>query len=251
MRKFILCAVVAIIFASGSANAAEDIVLPKVKWSFDGMFGRFDQASLKRGYQIYSEVCSSCHSLRFLSYRDLTKIGFTKKEVKAIAAGYETQDGPNDEGDMFMRPSLPSDRFVSPFANEKAARAANGGSLPPDLSLIVKARKGGANYIHALLTGFVDPPKGFDLMDGMNYNAYFKGHQIAMPQPIDDDAVEYTDGTKATLDQEARDIATFLTWTASPEMDARKSMGIKVLLFLIIMTALLYALKRRIWSDVH
>ncbi len=253
MRRLIIYAAMAMILASVStAKAAEEAALPAQKWSFDGMFGRFDKASLKRGFQIYQEVCSSCHSLRLLSYRNLTKIGFTKDEVKSIAADYETQDGPNDEGEMFMRPSLPSDRFVSPFANEKAARASNNGSLPPDLSLIVKARKGGADYIYALLTGFSDElPEGFKLMDGMNYNEYYSGNQIAMPMPIEDDSVEYTDGTKATLDQEARDITTFLTWASSPEMDTRKSMGLKVLLFLIVLTALLYALKRRIWSDVH
>ncbi len=252
MRRLILCAFVATMLTTGLANASEGGAIPVLKWSFDGMFGRFDRGALKRGFQIYNEVCSGCHSLRLLYYRNLTQIGFTEDEVKNIAANFEVKDGPNDEGEMFTRPALPSDHFVSPFANEKAARAANGGALPPDLSLIAKARKGGANYIHALLTGYRDEvPEGFKLMDGMNYNAYFPGNQIAMPQPIDEDAVEYTDGTKATLDQEARDIATFLTWAASPEMEVRKSMGLKVMLFLIVLTSLLYALKRRIWSDVH
>ncbi|HEC14711.1 MAG TPA: cytochrome c1, partial [Rhodospirillales bacterium] len=216
------------------------------------VFGTFDRGALKRGFQIYSEVCSACHSLRLLSYRNLKEIGFSKNEIKAIAAEKEVQDGPNDDGEMFMRPAKPADRFVSPYPNKKAAQAANNGALPPDLSLIVKARKGGADYIHALLTGYKDePPKGFNLLEGSNYNIYFPGNQIAMPAPLSDDAVEYADGTKPTLDQLARDISTFLAWTSSPELEARKSMGIKVILFLLVLTGMLYALMKRIWAKLH
>jgi cytochrome c1 len=182
----------------------------------------------------------------------LAGIGFSEDQIKAIAAEAEVTDGPNEEGEMFDRPARPSDRFASPFPNDNAARASNNGALPPDLSLMVKARKGGADYLHALLTGYKEePPAGFTLGDGMNYNTYFAGHQIAMAPPIADDAVEYADGTKATAKQIATDISTFLAWTAEPELEERKRLGIKVLLFLIVLTAMLYAVKRQIWKDLH
>ena len=153
---------------------------------------------------------------------------------------------------MFARPGKPSDRFASPFANEQEARAANNGALPPDLSLMTKARKGGPDYLHALLTGYADePPDGVEVMEGMNYNTYFPGNQIAMAPPLDDEAVEYADGTEATLNRHSRDVVTFLAWAAQPELEERKRLGVKVLLFLIVLTAMLYALKRQIWSDLH
>jgi len=244
-----LSALVAALPAQAAGDAPHP---PKRHWSFSGMFGTFDRAALQRGFQVYKEVCSACHSMRYMSYRDLTALGFSEDEVKAIAAGYEVQDKePNDAGEMFKRPGRPSDRFVSPFANEQAARAANNGAYPPDLSLMVKAREGGADYVHALLTGYVDPPAGVKVPDGMNYNAYFPGHMIAMAAPLSDGAVTFADGTKATPAQLAEDVSTFLAWTAEPEMEARKRMGIKVVLFLFVLSGLLYAVKRKVWKGIH
>lgn len=237
---------------SGNANASGAGPLPKVDWSFDGPFGSFDRGALKRGAQVYFETCAGCHAIRLVAYRNLMEIGFTEAEVKAIAAEYEVEDGPNEEGEMFMRPAILPDRFVSPYANDNAARASNNGALPPDLSLMVKARVGGANYLYGLLTEYHDEaPDGFDLAEGMMYNSVFPGNQIAMPPPVDDDSVEYADGTKATKDQIAKDVTTFLAWTASPEMEVRKRMGVKVMVFLFFLTVLMYALKRKIWRDVH
>lgn len=233
------------------ASAIEE-TLPKKDWSFNGIFGTFDRGSLQRGLQVYLEVCSSCHSLKLVSYRHLSGIGLSEKQIKEIASEFEVTDGPNEEGEMFERPAKPSDRFVSPFLNDNSARASNNGAMPPDLSLMVKARKGGADYLHALLTGYKEePPAGVTLGDGMMYNVYYPGNQIAMTAPLEDDVVEYADGTKATTEQLATDVSTFLAWTAEPEMEERKSMGINVLLFLLVMTGLLYALKRQIWADQH
>jgi len=237
---------------AGPLAAAEGTKIPVKDWSFNGMFGTFDRGSLQRGLQVYTEVCASCHSLRLVAYRNLTGIGLSADQIKAIAAEFEVTDGPNAEGDMYSRPARPSDRFASPFANDNAARASNNGAMPPDLSLMVKARKGGADYLHALLMGYKEEaPAGVTLGDGMNYNTYFTGNQIAMAPPISDDAVEYADGTKATADQISTDISTFLAWAAEPELEERKRLGIKVLLFLIVLTAMLYALKRQIWKDLH
>ncbi|MEE8393173.1 MAG: cytochrome c1 [Rhodospirillales bacterium] len=257
MKRLILISVAAIALFSGGAwgddydLAAEAPRAPAQEWSFEGPFGRFDRAQLRRGFQVYSELCNGCHAIRHLYYRNLLEIGFTDDEVEAIAAEYEIEDVPSEEGEMFSRPALPSDNFVSPFTNEKEVRANNNGVLPPDLSLIAKARTGKYNYLYALLTGYDEEPEGFNLMEGMSFNTYFPGYQTAMPQPLDDDSVEYADGTEATLDQEARDVVAFLTWAASPELEERKRLGIKVMLFMLIITAMLYALKRRIWSDVH
>ena len=254
MRAFawFAAALTAITLGVGNAQAAEEAALSKHDWSFDGPIGHFDRDALKRGFHVYDRVCSACHSLNLIAYRNLEAIGFTPAEVAAIAAEREIEDGPNDDGDMFFRPARPSDHVPPPFPNEKAARAANNGALPPDLSLMVKARKGGPDYVYALLTGYQDPPpEGVSLMDGMHYNTVFSGNQIAMAPPLFDDVVEYDDGTKATVPQLAEDIVTFLTWTASPEMESRKNLGIKVLIFLVVLVGFLIALKRRIWSDVH
>ena len=252
MARLLAMAALTLALLGGSVRAAEVPAPPAQNWSFQGMFGTYDRAALRRGFQVYQEVCASCHSLQFLSYRHLGAVGFSEEEVKAIAAEIEVEDGPDDEGEMFTRPGKPSDRFASPFANIQAAQAANNGALPPDLSLMVKARKGGPDYLFGLLAGYAEtPPEGFDLMDGMNYNKYFPGNQIAMAPPLADDAVEYADGTEATLDRHARDVVTFLAWAASPELEERKRLGIKVLLFLIVLTGMLYALKRQIWRDVH
>jgi ubiquinol-cytochrome c reductase cytochrome c1 subunit len=237
---------------ASSASASEsNIKLPAPGWSFDGMLGTFDPAAQQRGFQVYVEVCSACHALKHVSYRNLRDIGFSEEEVKAIAAGVQVGDGPNDNGEMFERPGRPSDRFKSPFPNDNAARAGNNGALPPDLSLIVKAREGGADYVYGILTGYADAPADMKLGEGMNYNKYFPGHQIAMPAPLSADRVTYTDGTKATLEQEAHDVVTFLAWAAEPEMATRKQLGIKVMLFLIVLSGLLFAVKRKVWKDIH
>ena len=237
--------------SAGSALAAESIEAPEREWSFHGLFGTFDRGALQRGFQVYQEVCAGCHSLRLVSYRNLAAIGFSEDQVKKIAASVEVTDGPNDDGEMFQRPGRPSDRFVSPFANANAARAANNGALPPDLTLMVKARTGGVDYLYGILTGYRDPPKGRELAEGMSYNLYFPGRHIAMPPPLADDAVEYADKTKATVVQMAVDLTTFLAWTAEPELEERKRMGVKVLLFLLVLTGMMYVVKRKIWADVH
>jgi ubiquinol-cytochrome c reductase cytochrome c1 subunit len=232
--------------------AASETEHPEAQdWQFTGLFGKFDIAAIQRGLQVYLEVCSACHSLNQIAYRNLLDLGFNADEVKAIAAEYEVTDGPDDNGDMFERPARPSDKFVLPFANEKAARASNNGAFPTDLSLLAKAHPAGPDYIFAVLTGFDDPPQKVELGDGMNYNPYFSGKQIAMAQPLFEDSVEYSDGTKATVEQMSWDVANFLHWTAEPEMEDRKRIGWKVVLFLLVLSALLYATKRKVWSSVH
>ena len=253
MRTLLLAgAAAAMLTLSAPAMAASDAPeLPSVDWSFGGLFGTYDRGALKRGFQVYTEVCSSCHGLNLLSYRNLSAIGFTDDRIKEIAAEVEFTDGPDDEGEMFERPGRPTDKFKAPFDNEQAARASNGGAFPPDLSLITKARKDGANYLNALLTGFTDPPEGKEIAEGMNYNPFFPGGQIAMASPLSEDAVEYADKTAASVAQMATDVTTFLAWAAEPELEERKNMGVKVVLFLIILTALFYAIKRRVWADLH
>ncbi len=246
-----VAAVLVGVCAPTPARAAETPEVAARDWSFGGIFGTFDRGALRRGLQIHREVCAACHSLDLVAYRNLSDVGFGEDEVKAIAAEYEVVDGPNEEGEMYTRPALPSDRFVAPFPNEQVARIANSGALPPDLSLITKARKGGPDYIHALLVGYVDPPEGFELTEDLFYNAAFPGHQIRMMPPLFEGAVEYADGTHASLDQMASDVVTFLAWAAEPELEARKRLGVKVLLFLIVFTALLYAVKRQVWSALH
>lgn len=235
-----------------SAFAAGDVKHPRqLDWPFEGVFGTVDRQAAQRGYQVYKEVCASCHAMQYKAFRNLEEIGFSEGEVKVIAASFNVKDGPNDAGDMFERPGRPSDRFPSPFANEKAARASNGGAYPPDLSLIIKARHDGANYVYSLLTGYEPAPGDMKMNAGMNYNPYFPGHQIAMAAPLNDGQVTYADGTQASVDQMARDVVVFLQWAAEPEMEVRKEMGIKVLMFLFVLTALLYLVKRRIWSKIE
>ncbi len=252
MRKFLLSTMAAAFVAAATpALAAEKAELEHHNWSFQGVFGQYDKAQLRRGFQVFREICSNCHSMKLVAYRNLSALGFTEDEIKAIAAEKQVTDGPNDQGDMFQRPAKPSDHIVPPFPNDQAARVANNGALPPDLSLMTKAREGGPDYVYAILTGFVDAPAGFKVNDGMYYNQAFPGHQIAMPPPISDEAVTYADGTKATKEQIATDAAAFLNWAAEPELDTRHSLGLKVLGFLLVLTAMLYALKRKIWANVH
>ncbi|MFH5924102.1 cytochrome c1 [Roseomonas xinghualingensis] len=251
LKAAAVAAVIALTPAASQA-AGEAIHVPDTKFSFDGIFGTFDRASAQRGFQVYKEVCSACHSMRQLSYRHLTGIGLTAAQIEALASQFQVQDGPNDNGEMFERPARPSDRFRRPFANDAAARAANNGALPPDLSVMVKAREGGADYMHALLTGYADPPEGVSVMEGMYYNKYFPGHQIAMAPPINSDGqVTYADGTTATIDQMSKDVSTFLAWAAEPELEQRRAMGVRMIIFLSILGALVYAVKRKIWADVH
>lgn len=239
-------------FGGNALAAGGEIHVPEQEWSFNGIFGKFDQAELQRGLQVYLEVCSLCHSLDLLAYRNLTEIGYSEEQVKAIAAQYEVEDGPNDDGEMFTRTAVPADRFASPYANPQMAAASNNGAMPPDLSLMHKARIGGADYIYALIAeGYVDAPEEFALTEGLNYNEFFPGHQIAMAQPLYGDDVEYADGTSATVEQEARDVAAFLAWAAEPKMEERKKLGFQVIIYLLVMTAMFYAVKRKIWSDVH
>jgi ubiquinol-cytochrome c reductase cytochrome c1 subunit len=252
MRRIVLGACAAVLgLGLGSAHASEGKALPDCSWSFEGLFGTFDRAALQRGLQIHREVCAGCHGLRLVAFRNLADLGYGEDEIKAIAAEYIVIDGPDEEGEMFEREARASDRFPSPFANVQAAAAANNGAVPPDLSVITKARVGGPTYIRALLDGYHEAPADFVLLEGLSYNVYFPGNQIAMAAPLDVDAVEYHDGTKATVDQMAADVATFLMWAAEPALEERKQTGIKVILFLIVLTALLYAIKRKVWADVH
>ncbi len=236
---------------AGQVHAAEGEAMPKYDWSFSGVFGRFDRAAMQRGLQVYREVCSACHGLKYVAFRNLEVLGYSEDEIKEMATEYSIGDGPNDEGDMFERPGRPSDYFPSPFPNDKAAAAANNGAAPPDLSLMAKARPGGPDYIRNLLLGYEDPPAGFEALEGLNYNLYFPGHQIAMAAPLSDGAVEFADGTEASTEQMATDLANFLMWTAEPNLERRHSLGVSVVLFLLVFTGILYAAKRKVWSDLH
>jgi ubiquinol-cytochrome c reductase cytochrome c1 subunit len=224
---------------------------PRQHWSFNGPFGTFDRASAQRGFQVYKEVCANCHSMRDLYYRNLSALGFSEPEIVAIAASVQVPGGLDDSGQAVERAGKPSDHFRSPFPNDAAARAANGGALPPDQSLLVNAREDGADYIDALLQGYRDPPPDFSVAEGRYYNVYFPGRQIAMPPPLADGQVTYGDGTKATVAQMAHDVTTFLTWAANPDMEQRKRTGWKAVLFLVFLTGLTMALKKKIWKDVH
>ena len=240
---------------SAPANAAGDAKHPaEMNWQFDGLFGTYDRNALRRGFQVYKEVCASCHSLNQIAFRNLSQEGgpeFSEAEVKAIAKEYLVEDGPDDYGDMFERDALPRDKFPSPYPNENAARAANGGAYPPDLSLITKARGGGADYIHALLSGYEEAPEGVEIRAGLYYNPYMAGGKIAMPVPLLEELVEYSDGTEATVEQMSMDVTHFLNWTAEPELEERKRMGFMVLIYLTIIAGLMFFSMRKIWADLH
>ena len=241
-------------FLSQKVYSAEKQELLKTDWSFKGYLGKFDRGSLQRGYQVYTEVCASCHSMKYLSYRNLAEKGgpeFTKEEAKAIAANFEVTDGPNDDGEMFTRPARLSDKFVNPYQNDKEAMASNGGAYPPDMSVLVKARSGGADYIYSVLLGYVDPPSDINLDDGVYYNKYMYGNKIKMPKVLEDGLVEYNDGTEANEEQMAKDVVTFLSWSAEPHLEARHKIGFKAIIYLIIITLLAYLSMKKIWSRIE
>ncbi len=244
----------AIILSFNLSHAEEDKLSPKqVSWAFEGVLGHFDRGAIQRGFKIYKEVCAACHGIKRVAFRNLQDIGFSAEEVKSLAASYTIKDGPNDEGEMFDRPGRPADYIPSPYVNDNAARASNNGALPPDLSLIIKAREDGANYVYSLLTGFEKPPAGFQVGENMYYNPYFAGggKQLAMTPPLTtNNQVEYNDSTKATVDQMAKDVVNFLQWVAEPEMEQRKSLGLKVIIFTAIFTFFFYHAYRRIWKRV-
>ena len=256
MRNIIKIAYSIIFLLAGTlqTNSAEKVDFLKTDWSFKGLTGKFDRGSLQRGYQVYTEVCASCHSMKYLSYRNLAEKGgpeFSIEQVKAIAASFEVTDGPNSDGEMFERPAKLSDKFVKPYENVKAAQAANGGAYPPDMSVLAKARSGGVDYIYSVLLGYEDPPSGVTLDDGVYYNKYMYGNNIKMAQPLSDGLIEYTDGTIASEEQMAKDVSTFLMWAAEPHLEARHKMGFKAILYLIILTILVYFSMKRIWSRIE
>jgi len=251
-KKLIVLFIVSLFFIK-SISAAETNKLIKVDWSFKGLTGKFDRASLQRGFQVYKEVCSSCHSMQYLSYRNLGEPGgpeFSQEEVKAIAASVEVQDGPNSQGEMFMRPGRPSDKFASPYPNIESSIAANGGAYPPDMSVLVKARPGGANYIYSVLMGYEEAPAGVNLDEGVYYNKYMIGNKIKMSQPLSEGIIDYSDGTQASEEKMAKDVTTFLAWAAEPELESRHKTGFKVLIYLILLSILVYLSMKKVWSRI-
>jgi ubiquinol-cytochrome c reductase cytochrome b/c1 subunit len=269
-------AVAGALFAGSAQNAKaadDEFVPPTQKWSFAGPLGTYDRGSLQRGLKIYKEVCSACHSLNYIAFRNLADPGgpgYSEAQAAAFASDYKIKDGPNDQGEMFDRPGRPADYFPAPFPNEQAARAANAGGLPPDLSLITKARsyergfpqfifdfftqfqEQGPNYVSAILQGFEDkPPAGVTIPDGTYYNKYFPGHAIKMPKPLSDGQVTFDDGAPATVPQYAHDVTTFLMWAAEPHMEQRKRIGLQVFVFLILFAGLMYFTKKKVWANAH
>ena len=278
LRKLsVLAALVGLAFA-GPALAANSHEEPKeVHWSFEGPFGTYDQEQLQRGYKVYREVCSSCHSMNMVAFRNLGdpggpfwdpkyKSSVDNGYVKAVAKDYQIADIDRDTGDPIKRPGTPADHFVAPFANEAAARASNGGALPPDMSLLAKAREGGAAYIYSIVTGYVPPPAGLTVPAGKFYNPYIQGDLssywkgdptkvpvggfIAMPPPLSDNKVTFDDKTPSTLNNEAKDVAAFLMWAADPKMEERKQTGLAVMIFLVLFAGLLYASYRTLWRNI-
>ena len=253
------------------ATAEEQVAPPRLSWSFAGPFGKYDPAQLQRGFKIYREVCSVCHSIQMLAFRNLADPGgpgFSEAQAAAVAAEFKVKDL-DDQGNPIERPGRPADTFPPPFANELAAKAANGGTAPPDMSTLAKARtysrgfpwfifdaftqyqEHGPDYIAALLKGYEDPPKGFQLPQGGNYNRYFPGHNIAMPPPLQAGQVTFDDGAPQTMDQYSRDIAAFLMWAAEPHLVQRKRIGFQAMIFLIVLAGLMYFTKKKVWSAVH
>ena len=261
---FLLALALGLSFGGAALAADNSAALPvkHVQWSFKGPTGTYDRGALQRGFKVYKEVCSACHSLNLVALHDLSSPGgpgFTEAQAKAIAAGYKIPAEPNDKGELFdangnrlTRPGIPADRFPPPFPNEEAARANNSGALPPDLSLIEKARAGGADYVYSLLTGFGHkPPKGFKVLNGKYYNPYFAGRNISMPPPLMAGTVSYTDGTKTSVAQEAHDVVTFLAWASEPKLEERHRVGFEVMAFLVLLAGLLFLTYRKVWKDKH
>lgn len=250
-KPLIAIALFLLSISSSSIQATSSPPLPKENWSFKGPFGTYDKAELQRGFQVYKQVCATCHGLKHVRFRDLEALGYTPEEIKALAAEYKVE-AINDAGDIIEKPALPTDIFPSPFKNEQAARAANNGAVPPDLSLITKAREGGPNYIYALLTGYeAVPPKDIELAPGMSYNLYFPGGQIAMPPPLSEGLVTYNDGSKPSVNQMAKAVVSFLAWAAEPELEIRKQAGYRVLIYFFVFTVLMYFVMKRVWARVE
>jgi ubiquinol-cytochrome c reductase cytochrome c1 subunit len=244
------------LFVSGSAGSAEEAPPRSWNWPENGMFGTYDRAALQRGFQVYREVCSACHAMHLMAYRNLSALGYNESEIKAIAASVTITDGPNDQGEMFDRPGKPSDHFKSPFPNVEASKAANGGAYPKDLSLIVKAREGNEDYIYSLLTGYKPKPDDVTVAKGLYYNDAFPGHQIAMPPPLSDGRVDFGKDESGKpvpndLDSEAKDVVQFLAWASEPHLEDRHRMGFSVMIFLVAFAGILYAAKRRVWQGLH
>ena len=250
-KRSILLTVFVLLLAFPAYAAGDGEKPPHQHWHFNGMNGTFDKAALQRGLKVYREVCSACHSLKRVYYRNLEDLGYNENQIKNIAAEYTVTDGPDDEGEMFDRPGRPSDAFVSPYPNDQAAKAVNNGALPPDLSLITKARPHGPDYLYALLTGYKDAPHGEELLEGQYWNKYMSGHVISMAPPLSEDLVAYEDGSPQTVEQYAYDVVNFLHWAADPYLEERKRLGIAVLIFLIVFAGVMYGVKRKIWEDVH
>ena len=249
--KFFFIVILISIFPTLVYSEEKKVDLIEKNWSFNGVFGTFDRASLQRGYQVYTEVCSGCHSVQHLSYRNLSEKGgpeFSVEEAKAIASQFEVEDGPNSDGEMFFRLGRLSDKFVKPYPNVEASTAANGGAYPPDMSVLAKARAGGADYIYSLLLGYEEAPAGIELDDGVYYNKYMPGKKIKMSEPVTDGIVEYLDGTDSTKEQVAKDITTFLVWASEPHLESQHRMGFKTIIYLIILITLVYMSKQKVWS---
>ena len=251
MIQRLFAALVATLLAGPALAAGGDVALTKRDWSFNGPFGTFDKAAMQRGFQVYREVCAGCHSMQYIAFRNFADLGYNEAEIKAIAAEYDVEDGPNDEGEMFTRPGIPADRMPSPYPNDNAARAGNGGALPPDLSLIAKARANGPDYLYSLLIGYKEAPASMNVPDGMYYNDAYPGNLIAMPQPLYGDDVTYADGADTSVEGSAADLTQFLMWAAEPKMEARKRIGVAVVFFLSIFVVLSVMAKRRVWADLH
>jgi ubiquinol-cytochrome c reductase cytochrome b/c1 subunit len=274
-RQLIAVALVASLLGlAGSAFAADEQSHeapqpPRVKWSFAGPFGHYDKGQLQRGLKVYREVCAVCHGMKYVAFRNLEALGYSEGQVKAIASEYKIPDGPNDQGEMFERAGRPADYFPTPWPNENAARARYNG-VPPDFSVLAKARgyergfpwfifdmftqfqEHGVDYIHAVMTGYKEkPPAGVTLPAGSFYNEYFPGHAIAMPPPLSDKRVDYTDGSPNTVDQYSKDVAAFMMWAAEPHLEARKRIGFQVMIFLLVLSGLLYFTKKKVWAAAH
>jgi cytochrome c1 len=275
MRKLIALALTAALLGlAGAACAADEQSHetpqpPRQKWSFSGPFGHYDKGQLQRGFKVYKEVCAVCHGMKYVAFRNLEALGYSEGQVKAIASEYKIPDGPNDQGEMFERAGRPADYFPAPWPNENAARARYNG-VPPDFSVLAKARgyergfpwfifdmftqfqEHGVDYIHALMIGYKEkPPAGVTLPQGSFYNEYFPGHAIAMPPPLSDKRVDYTDGSPTTVDQYAKDVAAFMMWAAEPHLEARKRIGFQVMIFLLVLSGLLYFTKKKVWAAAH